>query len=314
MTKTALRTLAALACTVVRVGAQGTTPQAQQALALAYLRVDHALAARPLAAGDVAAFHAAFDRATLSFFGGRGAQAAATLDSLAKVAAGSEAAWARADREARTALVDAPLSVRWLRVGADSLPWRLFVPTGGGYAARAPRPLVVAFHGAGTNEHAFSIAYGAGELLRLAQARGVVVAMPFTNAFVRDGAPRLDALLQAVAGTTPVDTARIALLGHSLGGVVASQLAAARPTRVAAVACLASPCPAVAGVAAPVLDIAAEQDLVIPLARVRTAVDAARTAGTPAVELRVLPGQGHTLMVGPALAPALDWLLAQLRR
>lgn len=309
-----LATALVLAPLATTLGAQGGAPPGQEALALAYLRVDHAVAARPLAPDAVAPFHAAFDRATLAFFTGRAAQATATLDSLARVAAGSDAAYAAADREARTALAQAPMSVRRLVVGGDTIPWRLFVHTGGGYAARAPRPLVVALHGAGTNEHAFSIAYGAGELLRVAQARGLVVAMPFTNAFTRDGGARLDALLQAVAEATPVDTTRIALVGHSLGGIVGSQLAAARPARVAALACLAAPCPAVPGVEAPVLAVAAEGDLVIPLARVRGAVEAARAAGRPAVELRTLPGQGHTLMVGPALAPAIDWLLARLRR
>jgi predicted esterase len=309
-----MRAMLALSALPLCATAQGTVAAGQEALALAYLRIDRAVAARPLEAGAVAAFHGAFDRATLAFFTGRSAQAAATLDSLAHVAAGSEAAYAEADRAARTVLAAAPAEVRWLRTGTDSLPWRLFVPKASRGAPSTPRTLLVALHGAGTNEHAFAIAYGAGELLRVAESRDVVVAMPFTNAFMRDGGARLDALVRAVAETTPVDTTRIVLLGHSLGGIVGSQLAAARPARIAALACLASPCPATPGVSAPILDIAAESDLVIPLARIRAAVDAARTAGTPAVELRTLPGQGHTLMVGPALAPAVEWLLLQRRR
>ena len=309
--------MCALVAVPAMVSAQGA---GQEALALAYLRTDRAVAARPLSAGDVAAFHGAFDRATLAFFTGRSAQAAATLDSLARVAAGSEGAYADADRAARTELAAAPSQVKWLRTGTDSLPWRLFVPAASARASSSrsssprPRTLLVALHGAGTNEHVFAIAYGAGELLRVAESRDVVVAMPFTNAFTRDGAARFDALVRAVAEATPIDTSRIVVLGHSLGGIVGSQLAAARPTRIAALACLASPCPAAPGVTVPILDIAAESDLVIPIARIRAAVDAARTAGAPPVELRTLPDQGHTLMVGPSLGPALDWLLAQLRR
>jgi predicted esterase len=58
----------------------------------------------------------------------------------------------------------------------------------------------------------------------------------------------------------------------------------------------------------PFLVLAAGDDAIIPLPRIRAAVDAGRSAGD-SVELRVRPSEGHTLMVGPSLASAVDWLL-----
>ncbi|MCU0627176.1 MAG: alpha/beta hydrolase [Gemmatimonadaceae bacterium] len=117
-------------------------------------------------------------------------------------------------------------------------------PVGTSAGDPRPRPLLIAFHGAGASEHTFAIAYGAGELLRVADARDVVVMMPLATPFIRAGAPTVADLARAVAAITPVDTTRVLLLGHSLGGIVASRLAAQWPARVAGVACLASPCPA----------------------------------------------------------------------
>ena len=278
-------------------------------LALGLLRLEYALRDRPVTTGATPGVHRAFDLASLSFFGGRFAQALATMDSLTRSVAGSDADVARYGTEAAQAMMAAPAAVRRMVVGADTIPYRLFIPTG----TRGKRPLVVAFHGAGGNENMFALAYGAGMLLQLAQDRGMIVAMPFTNAFMRDGATRFDALVAAAAASAPVDTTKIFVLGHSLGGIVAGQLATTRGSRVRAVACIASPCsgPADASGAAdarraPSLVVAAENDLLIPLSRVNAAVTTAQAAGR-AIETRTIAGQGHTLVVPTALPIVMEW-------
>jgi len=279
------------------------------ALAVGLLRLEYALREHPTSPEATPGVHRAFDLASLAFFGGRSVQALATMDSLTRSVAGNDAHVARYSTDAARAVADAPAAVRHLIVGSDTIPYRLFVPTG----VRGKRPLLVAFHGAGGNENMFALAYGAGMLLRLAQERGIIVVMPLTNAFLRDGATRFDAMVSTAIAAAPVDTSRIFVLGHSLGGIVAGQLATSRGPRVRAVACIASPCggPADAsGVSgarrAPSLVVAAENDLLIPLPRVQAGVAAAEATGR-VIEVRTIAGQGHMLVVPTALPIMMEW-------
>ena len=99
--------------------------------------------------------------------------------------------YARADSVAGARLAEAPTQVRWLRTaGGDSIPWRLFVParraratTSATTRETAPPPLLIALHGAGATEHTFAIAYGAGELLRVAEARKAILDIAKTDKF-----------------------------------------------------------------------------------------------------------------------------------
>ena len=295
--------------TAARAPVSAARSATTDALAVGLLRLEYALREHPTTIDDTPQVHRAFDLASLAFFGGRSVQALATMDSLTRSVAGNDVDVARYSADATRAIADAPAGVRQLIVGADTIPYRLFVPTG----ARGKRPLLVAFHGAGGNENMFALAYGAGMLLRLAQERGMIVVMPLTNAFLRDGATRFDAMVNAVNSAAPIDTSRIFVLGHSLGGIVAGQLATTRGSRVRAVACIASPCggPADAsGVAgtrkAPSLVVAAGNDLLIPLPRVQAGVDAAVATGR-VIEVRTITGQGHTLVVPTALPLVMEW-------
>lgn len=316
-----LRSAALVACCLIApsVGAQSATPRAavaMESLAQALLRLDYAIRERPPIADSVAAVHRAFDQASLAFFGGRNAQVLATIDSLTHALMPDTAGVARLARMAAEALAGTPAATRRLVVGTDTIPYRLFVPT----RTKGRRPLLMAFHGAGGNEHMFALSYGAGELQRLAQAKGVVVVMPLSNAFLRGAPERFDALVSAVSEATPIDTTRIMLLGHSLGGIVAGQLATTRGNRVIAVACIASPCAGPADATAqptdtrraPALVLAAANDLVIPLPRIQAAVAGAQRVGRT-IELRTIANQGHTLVVPNALPDAMTWLLSQNR-
>jgi predicted esterase len=193
---------------------------------------------------------------------------------------------------------------RTISVANDRIPVRVVAPGDAG------RPLVVAFHGAGIDENGFAEAYGAGTLVRLAAARGVVLALPRTEPFLRAPAA-FDTLVAQLVRDHGIDTARVYVLGHSLGAGVATSLAEARPGLIRAAAALfGGGAPRGPGPIAPTLFVAASLDPIATPARIRAAHDAAAARGG-AVAWAELPSQGHTLGVTAALGLALDWLLAR---
>lgn len=183
-----------------------------------------------------------------------------------------------------------------------------------------PAPLVIALHGAGGDEHMFMDAYGRGEIKRLADAHGFIVASPAT-ARASSGA-NFDALLDAITADYAIDPARIYVIGHSMGAMAAARLASTRASRIAAVVCLAGGpidrdapatpaepgAPAPAARRAPMLVIAGSADPIISAASLRSSAERARAAGHT-IEYREVQGMGHTLLVGSRLGEAVDWLL-----
>ena len=100
-------------------------------------------------------------------------------------------------------------------------------------------------------------------------------------------------------------------------GTQAPQDAAWTPLRIRAVACLAGPCgPGGSGASGtgtngpPLLLVGGGLDPLAPPARLEAAAEGARARGLD-VELRILPTQGHTLLVGAVLDDVVEWLLAQ---
>lgn len=185
--------------------------------------------------------------------------------------------------------------------GGVAMPVRVIVPPG---SPRHLRPLVIALHGAGGDENMFPEAYGAGAIVRLALERGALLATPATTVFQRDPG-FLDSLIAVVDRGHGVDQTRVYLVGHSMGAAAAWGAALARPARIAAVVTLAGAgrAPTAGQAVPPSLWIAGALDGVIP---------AARAAGASA-EFRELPALGHTMMVGPALPAAFDFLFARQR-
>lgn len=197
--------------------------------------------------------------------------------------------------------------------GGRPLPVRVIPPP----RHTGPLPVIVALHGAGGDENMFPDAYGAGEVVRQAAARGALVLSPATTVFARDPA-MLDTLLAVASRSYTLDTTRIYVIGHSAGAAAAYSAVSARPTRIAASVLLAGAgrapaAPAASGAAVPPsLWMAGELDPVIPPSRIRPAADAARAAGAQ-VEYRERTGYGHTLIVGPALVDAFTFLFAHRR-
>lgn len=153
---------------------------------------------------------------------------------------------------------------------ADRLPLDTFLD---GVSGRAPRPLILALHGArqGGVAMARSIRLGA-------DAPGFLVAYPTTphdNGFWKVGdVDRLLALVDAIDRCAPVSS--VSLVGFSNGGLMANALACAAADRVRAVVLVASGYAGL-GRCAPsrpvsVLDIHGSGDTVVPYRGLRAFV------------------------------------------
>lgn len=170
-------------------------------------------------------------------------------------------------------------------------------------------PLIVALHGAGGDENMFVDAYGAGVITRLADSLGALVLSPLATGFT---AAAFDSVVAVVRREYAVDSTRVYVVGHSMGAGIAAMLANTRGARLAAVAAVAGGAPITAADAPPALFIAGGVDPVIPAARVNAAAEATRAAGRP-MAYRVLPSEGHTLLVGRVLPDVIAWLFTHTR-
>jgi poly(3-hydroxybutyrate) depolymerase len=192
------------------------------------------------------------------------------------------------------------------RTTVDGRAYRLYVPSEAAGDPSGPMPLVVALHGAGGNEDMYFEAYGAGEALALAKARGWVLAAP-------DVASDAVAVAQDVRSLLDIDAKRVYLTGHSMGAVAAWSAAAARPDLWAAVAPVSGGGLSIPRAAEglppppPVLVVAGEIDFGRGMAE--ATAKRAKDSGL-AVEVRVLPDLDHLLVVAASLPGVFAWFEA----
>jgi predicted esterase len=198
---------------------------------------------------------------------------------------------------------DARPGEHWLKLplGRRSLPVRLFVPE---RAAddRAPRPLVLALHGAGGSENLFFEGYGAGLLARLCVERGWYLCAP--RALPAGSA---EAVIAALVERFAVDRRRVFVIGHSMGAMTAVDAAQRFPRLFARVFAL--------GGGGRVTDAAAVQDVPFwigvgerdfALGGARALSESLRRGGVRDVTLREYPGIEHMLVVQEALPDVLS--------
>ncbi|MCU0619553.1 MAG: alpha/beta hydrolase [Gemmatimonadaceae bacterium] len=277
-----------------------------------YLRMDRAYAMADslgrITDSTRAQVNRTFDRATLSFFGGRFAAAVASIDSsVQQLATASRVAAPTVG--AVPALSAFPGDARRTITGPDgaAIPMRLIVPPAAA-ASRRPLGVLLALHGAGGDENMFVDAYGQGIAARLAGELGLILVSPTTAPFVRSAAP-FDSVLATLRREYAIDTTRVVVIGHSMGAGAAASLARARPSQIAAVVCLAGGAAVTVAGAPPMLFIGAALDPIIPAARVRAAAEA-----TPTGRYEELDNEGHTLMVRRGVQRGLAWLAARPTR
>jgi predicted esterase len=192
--------------------------------------------------------------------------------------------------------------------GAE-IPCRIYAPAS---LPEADIPVLIALHGAGGDEAMFMDGYGAGLLKQIAEKRGFLLISPRTEVLIGN-ALALDQVIAAAGYCYDIDRSRVYLLGHSLGAMASGSLSAQRPDAIAAACLIAGtgrfskgkPVP-------PTLVIGGELDPLMRAEQVKAGVKQGTDAGLP-VELRMIPGRGHTLVVGEQLEAAVDWLLKHKR-
>jgi len=123
----------------------------------------------------------------------------------------------------------------WLRVPTTRGPVHVRIAVPKAAAEGKPLPLVFALHGAGGSENLFFDGYGDGAIVRLCEARNMLLCAPRTAGM--SGAD-LPALLDALAARYPIDRSRVVLVGHSMGAMQAVAQASASPSTFCAVAAL----------------------------------------------------------------------------
>lgn len=101
----------------------------------------------------------------------------------------------------------------------------------------APRPLVIALHGAGGSENMFFDAYGAGKIVRLCEERGWLLLAPRLSPLTGTGL-ELPELIAAVDAVHPVDRRRVFVVGHSMGAMQGLNLTSRSPEVVRRLAIL----------------------------------------------------------------------------
>lgn len=290
--------------------AAGAAPAAvtRDDLAKAYLRMDKAYAVADslgaISDSTRARVNRTFDRATLSFFGGRFAAAVASIDSSVQQLSAASGVAAPA-AVAVPALSAFPGDSRRTFTGANgaAIPMRVVVPPA---VTKTKRPvgILLALHGAGGDENMFVDAYGQGIVARLAAAQGLIVVSPTTTPFVQSAEP-FDSLMAVLRREYRIDSTRVFVMGHSMGAGAAASLARARPSQIAGVVCLAGGAAVTVPGAPPMLFIGAQLDPIIPSARVKVAAD-----GTPSGRYEELANEGHTLMVRRGVQRGMAWLEA----
>jgi len=198
---------------------------------------------------------------------------------------------------------------RVLKVDSKESPMRVYLPESADTSK--PLPLVVAFHGAGGDENMFMDAYGAGVIKETADTNGFLLVTPRTYDYGgKSIGDMFDALIAAIGLDYDIDSKRIYVLGHSMGGGATNNLINARPTVIAAAApiCGFRELTTSADETPPTLVIAAEHDPLARPGRVEPGATKAIEAGLP-VEYKLMKNYGHTLVVGDIMHDTIDWLL-----
>jgi pimeloyl-ACP methyl ester carboxylesterase len=121
-----------------------------------------------------------------------------------------------------------------LATGEGAVATRLFVPDD--VATGKPKPLVIARHGAGGTENLFFDGYGRGAIVRECRARGWLLVAP-RGGFFTAGVSET-AIVAELRKALPIDSARVFLVGHSMGALQVAGAAQRAPSAFAAVAAL----------------------------------------------------------------------------
>ena len=204
-------------------------------------------------------------------------------------------------------------------------PYRFYVPAGYSPNKDISKkwPLVVALHGMGGDENSFFNGYSNGEIKRIAEARGYLVACPKGRAptSMYFGSAERDVLdvIQEIRREYAIDEDRIYLMGHSMGGYGTWSISVNHPDLFAAIA------PIAGGGTPPVMMklraishlswmvIHGDKDPTVSVEESRRMVKNAQELGIE-VKYHEVPGGDHNNVVAPAFKEIFDWFDAHKRR
>jgi len=193
--------------------------------------------------------------------------------------------------------------------GSSKIPMRVYVPKT--LDLDQPVPLVVALHGAGGDENMFMDAYGLGKVKREADRKGFIVVSPATfYLLTRSG--NLSALVEEINACYPIDSKRVYVLGHSMGGGATAKLASEKSDLITAASCIAGFRGFNTKTICPTLILSAELDAIVPKNAIEEGAKQAIKDGLP-VEYKSIASYGHTMVVEAELPGVIDWLFKHVR-
>lgn len=144
---------------------------------------------------------------------------------------------ARGENPLRRRRGDVHLAYR-SEVDGSLQPYRIFIPTS--YQAEKSWPLAIALHGWGGDENSLFDGKQNGELKRVAEAHGYLIACPKgrgpTSLYLGNAERDVLDVIRQMERDFRIDPDRIYLLGHSMGGYGAWSIAANNPAIFAAIA------------------------------------------------------------------------------
>ncbi len=196
----------------------------------------------------------------------------------------------------------------------QSIPYRLFVPDTPVPASGFP--LLLALHGGGDDHTKYFTGYNHGEMKRVAQSAGMVVACPRTTpdrGYHGAAETEVMAVLDDVVGKLPIDRRRVYIFGHSIGGVGALELFMAHADRFAAAASFAGPVPVTlaGGFKGRAVYLAhGDRDEIVPVEYTRRLAAAMQRAGVR-VHYHEIAGADHNSHVAAEFAAILAWCAMQ---
>lgn len=200
-------------------------------------------------------------------------------------------------------------------------PYRFYVPTN--YDAKKKWPLVVALHGMGQDENSFFTSYNNGEIKRIAEARGYLVACPKGRApaSMYMGSAETDVIdvIKAMKRDYSIDDDRVYLMGHSMGGYGSWSIAVNHPDLFAAIAPIAGGGQPFVMMGLkkithiPWIVIHGDKDPTVSVEESRKMVKAGEALGIKIKYIEV-PGGDHINIAVPGFKDIFDWFDAHKRQ
>lgn len=186
------------------------------------------------------------------------------------------------------------------------MPVRIFAPEA---AAKGDYvPLVIALHAQGMDENYFFEVSGGGKLPIAAEGMGFLLAVPGID--FKFEVSEFDALVNALGDDYQIDPKRIYVLGHSVGGAQAAEIARLRGDRVAAMGGIGGGDLSSGGKPSPGLIMAGGVDPIQTVEQLQKKTQKAQERfGGVGIAFQTIDHYGCYLMLEPGIEILMPWLL-----